>query len=602
MRYPCQLLGTLTVPVVGIIFSTSFSNNFLTPKIFVFSLFIAILLILLSLQWNRNKKISFLKNPPFLSVIFFLIFLLLSSFYNPLPLFSQPKSFEYFLWILFIGTIALTSRHEEPAGLLTILEAFGIPLILYGFLQHFGWDPIAWHPGGKRIFSFIGNADHFAAVLGILLALSGIQFMLKPNAWRLILILGELLALEWSYTRFPFLALIVVALVGLVLFRNNKTLALFLFFFLSSIFSIYFFGQNTEAGHSPLRYWKRDHNILGRKYLFAKGIELATFHPWTGIGVGNFSNSYLLLRSDEPAFYRSRLAIGESTHNTFLDLFVETGLFGGISFLLIWILALYRIFKKAQSIHPSEKMTGITLFIPLVMAFLLLQFVFPEPAMMALSGYLLGLSIGFSPPEKERMSLSLEHPSLVVVLSFLLSFLIVTYAAHLTIADWFKKKAEDTLNQNRPEAAISFLMKSVRWDPWDPVLYQDLGKAFEFSEIPDKALLNYNLSAKFNERNPYLWGDIGRLAAKNNWKRRALTAYAKAIQLDPYNPFLHHDAALTSLHFREYGLALFLAQEAYRLEPENKNNQELLLQTRQAINQKNETIQSKKSPLIHPAK
>jgi len=529
-------------------------------------------------KWLRRQSISVPLNAFFGLLVLFFFFLIVSTVHSPLPFLSQNKFFLYLNWIVFIGLIALT---PSPSGRglnlgLTLLECLGVPLILYGFLQHFGYDPKEWTPWTGRIFSTLGNADHFGGIISILFSLSLIRLMMRLDLWRFLLMGGEFLALGWSYTRAPFVALFIAGLTVSILFHKffsfgSKLLRVSLLATLILLI-LAFVYHSTEGRRFDPRFWKNDPDIVGRKYLFEKGVEVLTLHPWTGIGPGSFSFSYLLMRGDEPVFYRTRLAIGESTHNTFLDLFAETGMPGGVLFLFLWLMVLYRLARKIAIDRQANRFDLLSIFVPLLVAFFVLQFIFPDVSLMALSGYLLGLGISRTCETSEIKTFALKPPFRVifVILLVIFSGLIILYTSRYTLADRLKRQGDRELNQNHAAAAVPLFDEAAIWDPWEPSLYQKLGKAYELSKNPEKALLSYNHAVALNPNDPYVWADIGRLAAFSGWRKRALTAYVNAVDLDPYNPILYHDAALTAVTFNAYGLASYYDREARRLSPTNQ--------------------------------
>ncbi len=576
------LYWATTVILVELVFCAKLSHSFWTIKFF----FLLGLSVLGGLSFTlgilKRRKIEFAPGKiPFLS-FFLILCILVSAWQSNVPLLSQTKTFEYLLWFAFLLLVWLSKASLREISLsLTLLEASGVPLAFYGIIQHFKLDPFQWYPGGTRIFSTLENADAFATFIAILVALSCARFIFQPKASRLSLILFELVSLYWSYTRSPILALCIASIAAFVLMTSSKPYRRFiprygilLFSMVITFLVLYAFSFATQDGRrmNPAG-WNKDRDVIGRKYLFKKGFELFSLRPWTGVGPGNFSFSYLLLRYDDPPFYRTRMAIAESTHNSFLDLFVETGVFGGIAFLLLWLLPLRELFHEIiKGDTFEEENLSFVLFFPILVAFISLQFIYPDIATESLCAYLLGATVFLFPKKRVELNISPFWAVFFLVAASFLAFAGITYGVRMVVGDWFAEKGSQEMHSEHWAPAAADYERASQWFPFDPLYYQQLGKLYEILRNPRKALLNYNQVVSINDKNPYLWADIGRMAGTFHWRERALTAYARATQLDPYDPILHHDACISALSFGASPLALLYAREAYQLNPNTASN------------------------------
>jgi O-antigen ligase len=73
-------------------------------------------------------------------------------------------------------------------------------------------------------------------------------------------------------------------------------------------------------------------SIWGRYQAYIAGLRMFIQNPLLGVGHNNFANSV--------PFYSQHLIHNISSHNMYICIFAETGIFGGLSFLRIWYLTL----------------------------------------------------------------------------------------------------------------------------------------------------------------------------------------------------------------------------------------------------------------------
>lgn len=98
-----------------------------------------------------------------------------------------------------------------------------------------------------------------------------------------------------------------------------------------------------------------DYNLneeQGRLEVWKKGIVLFTNDPLTGVGVRCFPMAIGYLREDA-----SILAVWQAAHNSYIQVAVETGLFGAIVFILM-IAGAYRNFARCRQIELNGRTEG----------------------------------------------------------------------------------------------------------------------------------------------------------------------------------------------------------------------------------------------------
>lgn len=566
----------LGINLIGLIFFIPAEHSFHSPKWLIFQLAFLSGLFIFGLKVLKEKKLVVGKNPMALFAFLFCAFVLKIAFQ---PLYLE-KSLELITWVGFLLIISLVD-FDSPAFEKIILSFEGLAflIILYGFSQRFHLDPIQWNSEDTRIFSTIGNAAAFGSLVSALMALTLIRFIKKPNPGRWLLFEAEIAALFWSSTRTPFLSVIITGIILFIVLKRDKDLAssarrAVYMLFSGGIAFILLFGlsrHSSNAERFTASYMKNDPDIKGRVYLLKKGMEVLTAHPWTGVGPGGFTQSYLKFRNDEPLFYRNRMASAENTHNAFLEAFVETGIPGGICFLGIWLSGLFILLNGFTKAPLEEKFKRLTIFIPLSVAFLNLQSIYPDVSMEALTAFLLGIIPWVANNKTHAVKLSKFTAFIIFTFAIVTSFPLAVYSIRTTMADVYAGLGDRQMDAKNWKNAQQQFTKAIKLKPWDAALYQKLGESYEYDNELAKSLGFYNMAVSLNPNNPYIWADIGRLAGKNRWRKRALTAYANALALDPFNAFLYHDAAITAERFGAFRLSLFFSREAYQINPDAAN-------------------------------
>ncbi len=572
-----KLLPAFFFSAVLLAFSTDFQKDFHAPKFFLFQAGVLVCFLVFAVELVFKKKAEAAKSILPVFALLFLLMVLISSLESPVPLLSQEKFFWYLAWIGFLLIVCLFNLDLQVINLsFFIFEAAAVPVLLYGFIQHFGLDPIHWNPGGVRIFSTLGNADQLGTFLAAVMAISIIKFIEKPKVLRFFLIESELAALFWSYTRAPFISLFLLfGILLLVGFGVPAFKKIFTPLFLLAVcmgftlLFLFFANRSTTAGKRFLpTIIHKSPGVIGRLFLLKKGVEVLALHPFSGVGPGNFSYAYLPLTRKEPSFYRNRLAVAESTHNEFLDVFDETGLPGGLFFLSLWMISMIQALNGIETCEEKEAFTRLIIFGVLFSAFISLQFLYFDSPLGALIAYCLGVSISFS-KRSVKLSLTRKEAGLIFAVVVVTALFWGGYAARIFIGDFYYHSGTVGMQEKNWRRAANGFSKASAWDPWNPFLYDRLGKVYEASGQPGFALKNYSRAILILKNDPYFWSDLGRLASENNWKYLALKAYEQAFKLDPYNPFICHDAALSALQFKAYQLSYHYAEDARKLDPNN---------------------------------
>jgi O-antigen ligase len=282
------------------------------------------------------------------------------------------------IWFIFLAVLlyyALAGQREENRERVGILFfCLGVGVSTYFFLtldvglgSQWGWTPIHQnYVAGiaaittpfilspvrrsaernkslstfRRVFIVLGSGITLLAVIlassrGIIMAVASVC-----GAWLIWQILDR--THKWPWLRnaavFPSLILIYLCAVILFLYMGPASLGY------ASAHSAYSTGSRAE--------------------LFAHGLYLVSDFPITGGGLGTFPGLYSYYMLGIPFFNVI------NSHNLFLDVAIEQGLLGGLSFLIIFLISIWFVAKNIVSTDsPRGRLFGWLTLSALIIAF-----------------------------------------------------------------------------------------------------------------------------------------------------------------------------------------------------------------------------------------
>jgi tetratricopeptide (TPR) repeat protein/O-antigen ligase len=293
-----------------------------------------------------------------------------------------------YLVIFLLSLLTLRTR-EQLERLITVILLTSLPISLYGIMQHYGLDPIAWSGAAGevtlRVISTMGNPIFVAAYLIMVVPLT-LSRLVRLNllsgggrqatdvllaGYYALLLLAQLLCIFFTQSRGPLMGLLGGVLLFpllLAIVRGNKQ-AKWAIVAVAVLFGLFLMVLNVP--HSPLEPIRTlpYMGLLGRvldiqsktvrqRMLAWEGvIELSAADPLrTLIGYGPES----MIVAFNPHF-RPELAslmIGETfdrAHNEALDVLATTGLIGLVVYLLLFGSLFYYGLKGLGLIQGSRQ-------------------------------------------------------------------------------------------------------------------------------------------------------------------------------------------------------------------------------------------------------
>jgi O-antigen ligase len=373
---------------------------------------------------------------------------------------------------------------ERAMAYLRTIALAGLPIGVYGIVQHFGLDPLvsstSYHSGEGpftivRPPSTLGHASYLGTFLvSVVFSSAAIAVTSIKKWWRIVGIASASVsaaAIVVSGTRAA-LAGVAAGLV-LLIFRLPRArmkqvlgsgaagVALLIAFALSP----------AGAGTRSRIHWALEEPLAGaRPLLWADSVRMASHRLATGFGPDTFTIAF-------PAYQSAALSRAypdfqhESPHNVFLDTLVEQGI-PGIAFLsLVAGAALWFGLQGSSGSVPLILAAG------LAGALVAQQFtVFTAPT--ALMFYLTAALIAGSLPGERRL---VRYRGGVRAALGVVALLMLLFAGRLSLADRALARTRDAITSGNVAAGLAEYEKAQRWQL--PGTSTDLYVSREFAAL-----------------------------------------------------------------------------------------------------------------------
>ena len=327
---------------------------------------ISILSLIFLLNLNKQNFKKYILNPflpPF--VILWLYFITL-SFISDDPFFSLSSSLFYIRFIFFSLCVwMLLDKFFEYFKYFTYVLLFLYCFILLdSYFQYFtGFNLLGFKYNGIRLSGIFGDefilGSFLSRMIPILFASCILTFN-KNNKFiyflSFLLITTDVL-IYISGERLAFFYISLITLLFIFLISRWKLIRMTTFL-ISLFIIIYISFSNSDLKKRMILDTIEQSNILGDKKVFftsehqtlyANAIHIYKDNIFFGIGPKMFR-----IYCDYPE-YKKRFGCSTHPHNTYLQLLVETGLFGFVFFISIFLLLTYYFFYHFYSVNIIKK-------------------------------------------------------------------------------------------------------------------------------------------------------------------------------------------------------------------------------------------------------
>jgi len=293
------------------------------------------------------------------------------------------------VWFIVIGILLYYSLREQPEENLIVISVFlfsiGVGISFYYFLTYdfiavprrlefvnsigrwfmsirpqTGWVPI--HPNYVAGIAAITapfifypvwksrNSDENKSIWSYIFVIAGLSViclaLVMATSRGVILAIGSGLG-AWFLWRLTQLNRIRSQ------FRSEAVFPILLFIYLGVVVAFLYIGpaQSGSIFTGPYFY-----GTGSRAELFSRSLYLVFDYPITGGGLGAFPGLYSQYLLNIPFFNVP------NSHNLFLDVTIEQGLFGGLSFLILYVVSLWKVSSSITKGTGNQTFKWLVLF------------------------------------------------------------------------------------------------------------------------------------------------------------------------------------------------------------------------------------------------
>lgn len=520
---------------------------FLETKIFIY-VFLSSVFLLWLLKQSKKDCFEFTGTNLDKYLILFLLISFL-SFYKLSNIHASIDGVFLFLsYFLFFWLVVNNFDSKDKIDfVLNGLIAIGSLVSIYGLWQYFyGLEDMAnWAAfhnisvsTENRVFSTFISPNHLAGFLSLIFPIAFIKLLYLKNKIKSVLIglgiclMGICLVLTYSrggWISFATALLIILFGVGLFYKHPKKTINIAIILILLTSISIFFIIKNTSTkpsknvtSYSAFNPDASAVSLEGRFQLWQGTINMIKKNYLLGTGIGTYSYVYPV--------YQYEGKYSKHAHNTFLEIFAETGFFGFLSFLFFMFLILKNHVSVIRFEEDKQYKLYALAFFAAGTSFIirnLIDFDWYSPGETLVFWLFSGLTISIIQLSDNKTDkrvikrIAVDNKlykwkigivSVSIGIIIFLSISLLMYQANS-----FSEIAQDSIDEGGYNEAITNINRSIFFDPFQALYHSKL------SEIYFKKSLT---------------------AKNKTFVSNAIDAAKKAVELEPYWSFYHYRLAV----------------------------------------------------------
>ncbi|MEM7828072.1 MAG: tetratricopeptide repeat protein, partial [Candidatus Aenigmatarchaeota archaeon] len=280
-------------------------------------------------------------------------------------------------------------------------------------------------------------------------------------------------------------------------------------------------------------------SIQGRLVLWKGALNIIKHNPIFGTGIGTFMHAY--------PHYQEKVFYSRYAHNTYLQMWSETGIIGLAAFFIPVILCLKT--KPVMEKLNLYKFAMISLFL-----FLLhnaIDFDWESPAIMATFFIILSMITytGEVNIQNDTSLIRLSEGRLVrrYIISSLLTIALCLIILLPCLSDGYFVMARSLFEQGKYEDAIHAIRKArglfpIRGEHYygEAEIYKKMGDVYKKREYYDEALSYVKRAIHLEPLNPYFRRELGIIYWILKDYEKAIEEFRRAVEITPGNVFLHN--------------------------------------------------------------
>jgi O-antigen ligase len=358
-----------TIPFSLLIVDASVLFPFITTKAIFFRILVSAGLFFAAWLYLLNPNTFPKQNYIFLAILLFFIANIISTILSVNPYRSfwgnaerMEGTWSLFFYIIYFFLL-LTLFQFDPSKKRIIFFSFFLVATIISLMQI---NEAFFQKIDSRPSATLGNATYIG-FMNLLIICLLLYFYFGENSISykiiyLVSLLINLLSLLASQTRGSILGLLFgffVFVVIYIFFGNIKKVQKILFFiFLIAFLSFFYFFLKTEYALSIPGIKRLSETLQNpdsvKPRLFAWKIFLEAFKQRYSFGWGPETSPIAFFSNFNPEIFKYEQAIFDKPHNKFIEVLVTTGIFGFISWLLIFLAFFYYLIKN-QTINLAQK-------------------------------------------------------------------------------------------------------------------------------------------------------------------------------------------------------------------------------------------------------
>jgi|GEM_PF-633268 len=278
------------------------------------------------------------------SIGVFLLFIM-ASYINALNIASSLSGTLTFvqLIILWFAVRIVVDKQEKITVLAKIILCTVSVSAFIGVWQYFS-DPGSRISGISQNAAILSSDLYVAFWFGVVLMFTSLKQISRIIWVGLVFII--ILALLFSLLRAAYIAFLPSAFTaGIYYGKPGKVFVLMVIFMIIVAMLAPFTVERMKETSV-----EKDASTRGHLHSLDAGVQMMGDHPFLGVGIGNYSEHYLRYTNDPRRLPRT-------PHNSYLAIGSEIGIFGLIAYLLLHIVAFYKLWITAARyrLHNNRK-------------------------------------------------------------------------------------------------------------------------------------------------------------------------------------------------------------------------------------------------------
>ncbi len=520
-------------------------TGFLLFKVLITQGILLILLLVWIIKMLLEKEIRLVRTPldlPILFLFFFSLLSLINVFHFDVGLQELFTLLTYILLFYLIVNNLKTPRQVEKIFIPVFLAATLVSV--EGILENWGLGVLVTREERlPEIFSFLGNPNYIAQYLITVLPLSIALSLFVSNKVKKTLsaLVSAILifCLFLIFSRGAWLGLLVsLVFLGFILPLPKLKLSIpakWVTPLLTLLLLIFVLLVSCLVIHTQQFQQELLRGVPARIINWKTTLLMIRAHPVLGSGIGNLY--FVLPRYLLPQFHEilPMQRIAES-HNDYLHIWAETGLFGLLAFL--WLIVAYfrRGFQRLKS-ETGYQRALMAAFMAAILATLIQSF-FSFNLHRPVSNLMFWTILALTIVGQEKVSLlSRRKSSYSIVVSSVLLFAILFYACSIRPfrADVYYRKGRKYTQRQEWDKGLILFKRAIEIDPKNPQIYYALGNAYGKSEEYHKAIVEYRKALAIDPYHVYARTNLGFVLCLIGKDGRAEGELKKAIALHPFH-------------------------------------------------------------------